>query len=175
LHNELFCIFERKKMKKTSLFYFIFLALITLSLSCNIFKSKRDEAKATEIPHAQNIKDVVENHMKKVMIIGTYTQVDIRMRREDPPVKYTGQVCLVLEDNTPVFIYPPTSQEAVRARKEIREMEGQLVKAVGIIYKHMPQSDAMQNRLPQQIISSPYMSYIETFELVNPPPDRRRR
>ncbi|MDD3876050.1 MAG: hypothetical protein PHT69_05480 [Bacteroidales bacterium] len=161
-------------MKNIRLLSSILLFSLLFFISCSIFKPKKEEEQRAELPKIETMRDVVENHMKKVTVVGVYTQVDIRLRRENPPVKYSGQVCLTLEDNTQIFIYPPTSQEAIRARKEIRTMEHQQVKAVGIIYKHMPQSDAVQNRLPANIISSPYMSYIETFELLNPPPPRRR-
>jgi len=158
-------------MKKLIGFVFV----LALFSSCAIFKSKDAESKKVEIPKIENMKDVVDNHMKRVMVEGIYTQVDVRAKREDNKARFAGHVCLKLEDNTQIFIYVPTSPEAVRARKEIREMENQLVRAVGIIYKHMPKSDVVQQQLSPQIISSPYLSFIETFELVNPPVDNRRR
>jgi len=40
----------------------------------------------------------------------------------------------------------------------------------------MPQSDLMKAKLPPTIISSPFITYIEKIELVNPlPPKKGRR
>lgn len=146
-----------------------------LSLNaCAIFKSAEAEAEV-ELPKIETMRDVIDNHMRRVVVEGVYTQVDVRLRRQDPDVRYAGHVSIKLEDKTQVFIFPPTSQEALRPRSEIRDMNGQQVRAIGVIYKHMPQSDAMKNNFPQHIVASPYLTFIETLELVNPPVDTRRR
>ncbi len=152
---------------------FVIICLLWIS-GCAIFKAS-DEKEKIEFPKIENMRDVIDNHMKKVIVEGIYTQVDVRLRRQDPDVRYTGHVSLKLEDKTQVFIFPPTSQEAIRPRREIRDMEGQEVRAIGVIYKHMPQSDAIQNKFPQHVVASPYLTFIESVELVNPPVDTRRR
>jgi len=153
----------------------IFLSLVIFSLaSCGLFHSKEVEKPKETLPKIESIKDVSDYNNKKVMIEGVYTQVDIRLKK-DNSVKYTGQVAIKLPDNTDVFIYPPTSPEANRPKKEIREMKDQQVRVVGMIFTHMPQSDVIKAKLPPSIISSPYITYVEKLELVNPLPPKNVR
>jgi len=157
---------------------YILLLLMVMSLSVAAQKKGKDKAaenKKETTPKVENMKDIIDNHQKRVIIEGVYTQVDIRKSKDNPPVQFKGHVCIRLKDNTQVFVYPPTSPEAIRHKREIKEMNGHEVRIVGMIYKHMPQSDAVNKNLPQQIISSPYITYIEKIELVNPEVNKRRR
>jgi len=152
------------------------LGIIILSLlSCSLFRKKEQEKPKETLPKIESIKDVSDYHNKRIVVEGIYTQVDIRIKKENPAVKYSGQVALKLQDNTHIFIYPPTSPEAIRPKKEIKEMQGQLVRAVGMIFKNMPQSDVIKSKLPPAIIGSPYITYVEKIELVNPPPPKTGR
>jgi len=161
---------------KIKIITFLFLFSIFNLTSCGLFRHKEEEKPKETLPKMESIKDVSDYNNKRVIIEGVYTQVDIRIKRENPAVKLTGQVAIKLPDNTNVYIYPPTSPEAVRPKKEIREMKDQQVRVVGMIFTHMPQSDLMKAKLPPTIISSPFITYIEKIELVNPlPPKKGRR
>jgi len=151
------------------------LALIISFSSCGIFSKKPEEQKKETLPKIESIKDATDYNNKRVIIEGIYTQVDIRIKKENPPVQYTGQVALKLKENTLVFIYPPTSPEAKRPKKEIKEMQGQEVRIVGMIFKNMPTSDLIKAKLPPAIVASPYVTYIEKIELINPPPPKNSR
>ncbi|OQA00822.1 MAG: hypothetical protein BWY70_00587 [Bacteroidetes bacterium ADurb.Bin408] len=154
----------------------IIMALTFTSLSCGISRKKEQEKPKEVLPKIETLKDVADNDNKRVMIEGIYTQIDIRLKKENPAVKYTGQVAIKLQDNTNVFIYPPTSPESIRPKKEIKEMQDQQVRIVGMIFKNMPQSDLVKSKLPPAIQSSPYITYVEKIELVNPlPPKKSKR
>ena len=154
----------------------IFFFLVVFSLvSCGLFHSKEVEKPKETLPKMESIKDVTDYNNKRVIIEGVYTQVDIRIKRENPAVKFAGQIAIKLPDNTNVFIYPPTSPEAIRPKKEIREMKDQQVRVVGMIFTHMPQSDVIKAKLTPAIISSPFITYVEKIELVNPLPPKRSR
>jgi hypothetical protein len=160
-------------MKKHLLIALVFVLAIGLS-GCKIFGKKPEAPPKEVLPKIETVKDASTYENKRVMVEGIYTQVDIRMKKENPPVQYTGQVALKLKDNSLVFIYPPTSPEAKRAKKEIKDMQGQEVRVVGMIYKSMPTSDVIKSRLPAAIIGSPYLTYIEKMELVNPLPPKKK-
>lgn len=159
--------------KKTCAFSIAFLILFGFS-SCGLFKSKEQEKPKEVLPKVESIKDATDLNNKRVVVEGIYTQVDIRLKKPNPPV-YTGQIALKLQENTLVFLYPPTSPEAKRPKAEIKEMKDQQVRIVGMIFKNMPTSDAIKAKLPPAIIASPYLTYIEKIELVNPLPPKKGR
>lgn len=160
------------KNKINIILFFLMAAGFT---SCGLFGGKEPEKPKEVLPKIESIKDVSTNNNKRVMIEGVYTQVDIRIKKENPAVKFTGQIAIKLPDNTNVYIYPPTSPEATRPKKEIKEMKDQQVRIVGMIFTHMPQSDVIKAKLPPAIISSPYITYVEKLELVNPIPPKKSR
>ncbi len=162
---------------KNKYFAGIIISALMLNISsCGLFRKKEQEKPKEVLPKIETLKDVSDNDNKRVVIEGVYTQIDIRLKRENPAVKYTGQVAIKLQDNTNIFIYPPTGPEAIRPKKEIKEMQGQQVRIVGMVFKNMPQSDLVKSKLPPAIQSSPYITYVEKLELVNPlPPKKSRR
>jgi len=160
----------KKNFNALSIVLFILLGLG----SCGLFKSKEQEKPKEVLPKVESIKDATDLNNKRVVVEGVYTPVDIRLKKTSSPV-YTGQIALKLPENTLVFLYPPTSPEAKRPKAEIKEMNGQQVRIVGMIFKNMPTSDAIKAKLPPAIIASPYLTYIEKIELVNPLPPKKGR
>lgn len=160
-------------MKRNILIIATVLMVILSFTSCKLFQKEQEKPKET-LPKVASIKDATDYHNKRVIVEGIYTQVDIRLKKDNNPV-YSGQVALKLEENTLVFLYPPTSPEAKRQKKEIKEMQGQQVRVVGMIFKNMPTSDVIKAKLSPAIIASPYLTYIEKIELVNPLPPKNSR
>ena len=76
---------------------------------------------------------------KQVRVIGKYTQIDARRRKEPPPV-YQGHVALILADRTAVFLYPTWHPSAIRPAEEIARYNHKKVVVVGKMVPEAPES-----------------------------------
>jgi hypothetical protein len=96
---------------------------------------------------------------KKVLLVGTYRQIDVRMRRKPPPV-YRGHVAIVLEDGTEVLLEPVWKKTAIRPPDEIARFDNKAVRVLGTIHKVAPECPE-----PTANLLLPCMTDIESIEL----------
>ena len=80
-----------------------------------------------------------ETEGKKVRVIGRYAQVDVR-KRKDPPPLYQGHALVYLEDRAAIFLYPGWHPNAIRQPEEIARYENQRVVVVGTVVPKMPKN-----------------------------------
>lgn len=112
-----------------------------------------------ELPNVLGKADIEEYAVEQVRLVGRYTQIDARMRREATPV-YNGNVALVLDDGTQVLLYPVWHVEAKRPADEIARYENQRVVVVGTIFPKAPASpDNAAN------LSLPCLTEVESIDL----------
>jgi hypothetical protein len=107
------------------------------------------EKTISELPTILVMADLEANAGEQARVIGYYTQIDVRMRAEPPPV-YNGNVAVVLEDGTKVLLYAIWDVEARRPAAEIAQYENQRVAVEGMVFPQCPDSpDHLANlRLP---------------------------
>ncbi|HBK66046.1 MAG TPA: hypothetical protein DD000_21805, partial [Cyanobacteria bacterium UBA11166] len=108
--------------------------------------------------------EVNKYHRQKVIVIGKYTQKDVRYNpfNLSPPI-YEGNVAVILPDGTGVYLYPTWHKKAIRPAKEIAMYENHLVAIVGIISKSIP--DPPNSRYPIAKLLSPCTLTIDAIEL----------
>jgi hypothetical protein len=94
------------------------------------------------LPVVKTGDDVAALAGKQVQVEGIYQQQDVRMRPIGQPV-YLGHVAVVLDDETPVFLYPPDAAEARRSADEIQRFDDKRVRVSGLLYPTIPSEDAM--------------------------------
>lgn len=85
-----------------------------------------------------------ETEGKKVRVIGRYAQVDVRQRKDPPPL-YQGHALVFLEDRAVIFLYPGWHPNAIRPPEEITQYENQRVVVVGTVVPKMPPNPSYPN------------------------------
>lgn len=92
---------------------------------------------AASLPAVASAADVGANDGAQVRLVGTYTELDARMKQEPPPV-YAGHVAIVLGDGSQVTLLPVWHKDALRPEDEIARLRGQQVEVVGTVFKRAP-------------------------------------
>ncbi|MFY0563509.1 hypothetical protein ACN28E_06655 [Archangium lansingense] len=90
-----------------------------------------------ELPRCETLRDIQTLSGRRVLLVGIYQQVDMRMRPKPPPV-YRGHVAVTLIDGTQVLLEPNWSQAAIRSPEERENHEGRRVEVTGIIHEESP-------------------------------------
>jgi hypothetical protein len=92
-------------------------------------------------------------------VVGTYGQVDVRMRQKGEPV-YRGHAAVTLEDGTLVTLEPVWSEAALRPAEEIERCDGKSVVVRGTLHAQAPEPDE-----PVATIVSPCVSPVLSVEV----------
>jgi len=92
---------------------------------------------AASLPAVASAADVGANDGAQVRLVGTYTELDARMKQAPPPV-YAGHVAIVLGDGSQVTLLPVWHKDALRPEDEIAQLRGQQVEVVGTVFKRAP-------------------------------------
>ncbi len=77
-----------------------------------------------------------EQEGKRITLLGTYVQIDVRMRQR-PPEVYRGHAGVQLSDGTTVYLEPLWLEAAIRSEAE-RTRTGKKVRVTGTFYTQMP-------------------------------------
>ena len=96
---------------------------------------------------------------KQVRVIGKYTQIDARQRKEPPPV-YQGIVAITLADRAVVFLHPMWHPDARRPAEEITRFDNKQVVVVGKMVPLAPNSPR-----GEAMLYGPCMLTIDSIEL----------
>ena len=75
---------------------------------------------------------------QKRTVVGTYVELDPRMKQTPPPV-HVGHAGVQLDDGTLIFLEPPWTKEAIRPPDERRSLAGKRVEATGTLYARCPE------------------------------------
>ena len=97
-----------------------------------------DQSRA-EIPRCETKKDLSALAEKRARVVGTYHQLDTRMRKQGAPV-YRGHAAVRLGDGTEVLLEPTWSQAAIRDQQERDQFDGKSVEVTGTLHSQPPQS-----------------------------------
>lgn len=81
--------------------------------------------------------DIAKLSGQRVKVIGTYGQVDSRMRPRGKPL-HLGHVDVTLEDGTGILLGPSWSAEARRSPEERAAYDGARVEVTGILHRESP-------------------------------------
>lgn len=90
-----------------------------------------------ERPRCGTLQDVQSRSGQCVILIGTYHQVDMRMRRKSPPL-YAGHVAIRLRDGTDVLLEPSWSTAGIRNLEEQARFGGKVVEVTGVVHSLTP-------------------------------------
>jgi hypothetical protein len=113
-----------------------------------------------EVPRCETQPDIQRLSGSRVLLVGTYQQVDMRMRQKPPPV-YRGHVALKLSDGTLVLLEPGWSKAAIRSPEERERYDGKRVEVTGIIHARSPEPPE-----PAAHTIGPVLSPVEVIQLV---------
>ncbi len=91
----------------------------------------------TQLPRCELQQDIHKLSGSRVRVVGTYHQVDMRMRPKPPP-QYRGHAAVRLADGTQVLLEPAWSKAALRSPEERMLYEGKRVEVTGIIHARSP-------------------------------------
>ena len=99
---------------------------------------------AADVPVVSSQSDVGDHGdlTPVVHVEGTYEQLDVRMLQTDPDTLFVGHAGIVLDDGTPVFLYPPQDDESLRSAEEIARFEHRRVRATGFLLSRNPRPGA---------------------------------
>jgi len=92
---------------------------------------------AIEFIEVKSLADITAHQGDIVQVIGLYQEVDVRMKKTDPPV-LAGHVAILLDDKTSVFLAAPWSSAAVRPAEERDELRDQRVVVTGVVAAQAP-------------------------------------
>ncbi len=112
-----------------------------------------------EPQRCETLRDVRSRSGQRVILMGTYHQVDIRMRRKPPPV-YAGHAAIRLRDGTDVLLEPSWSVAATRSPEEHARYDAKRVQVIGVV-----QSEAPKPAEPMAYVTGPCMSPVEDIRL----------
>lgn len=96
------------------------------------------EETMTQLPRCESQQDIQKLSGSRVRVVGTYHQVDMRMRPKPPP-QYRGHAAVRLADGTQVLLEPAWSEAAIRDSEERTRYDGQRVEVTGVIHERSPE------------------------------------
>jgi len=89
------------------------------------------------LPRCETHQDIQKLSGSRVRVVGTYHQVDMRMRPKPPP-RYVGHAAVRLSDGTQVLLEPAWSKAALRGSEERTLYDGKRVEVTGVIHERSP-------------------------------------
>jgi hypothetical protein len=107
----------------------------------------------------ETLQDVRSRSGQRVILKGTYHQVDVRMRRK-PPAAYAGHAAIRLQDETDVLLEPSWSPDAIRTPEEHARYEAKRVQVTGVVH-----SEAPKPAEPLAYITGPCLSPVEEIRM----------
>lgn len=90
------------------------------------------------IKRCETLQAIQANTGKRVMVIGTYIQIDIRMRKKGKP-QHIGYAAVQLTDETLVLLGPSWSSAAIRSVEERVQFENKQVEVIGTVHLQTPE------------------------------------
>ena len=93
---------------------------------------------ADALPEVTSLPALQERDGELVRLVGTYTEVDVRMMRRPPP-RLDGHVAIVLKDGEHVSLLPVWDDGARRPQAEADALRGKTVTVVGVVYEEAPE------------------------------------
>lgn len=114
----------------------------------------------SKLERCESLEDIYERTGERALVVGTYRQIDVRMRKKGEP-KYTGHVAVRLMDETDVMLEPSWSTAAIRSVAERSQFDGKRVEVIGTIHLRAPEP-------PEEIayILGPCVSPVEVVQEV---------
>ena len=112
----------------------------------------------TGLPRCEQLQDVQKFSGSRVRLVGTYHQVDMRMRQTPPP-KYQGHTAVRLSDGTDVLLEPGWSEAAIRGAEERERHDGKRVEVTGVIHARSPEPPE-----PAAHVTGPVLSPVEAIQ-----------
>jgi len=102
--------------------------------------------------------DISGHDGERVVVVGTYGQLDVRMRQKPPPV-YRGHVALTMADGNQVLLEPIWADAAIRSEEERAAWDGKEVRVTGRLYARGPEPPE-----PIATMVVPTLSPVESIE-----------
>ncbi|MBW2256465.1 MAG: hypothetical protein JRI25_17980, partial [Deltaproteobacteria bacterium] len=102
--------------------------------------------------------DITAHAGERVVVVGTYQQLDVRMR-EVPPPEYLGHASVVLSDGTLVLLEPIWADAAIRSEEERAVFDGKRVRVTGTLHARAPEPPE-----PDATMINPAISPVECVE-----------
>jgi hypothetical protein len=90
-----------------------------------------------EPQRCETLRDVQLQSGGRVILVGTYHDIDLRMRQKSPP-QYAGHVAIKLKDGTDVLLEPGWSAASIRGPEERARYGGKRVEVTGTIHHQAP-------------------------------------
>ncbi|MFP2934221.1 hypothetical protein ACLESO_55695 [Pyxidicoccus sp. 3LG] len=110
-----------------------------------------------ELPRVELLQEVQKFSGSRVRLVGTYHQVDMRMRQK-PPAQYVGHAAVRLGDGTEVLLEPGWSDAAIRGAEERERYDGQRVEITGVVHAQSPAPPE-----PMAYVTGPAVSPVEAI------------
>jgi hypothetical protein len=107
-----------------------------------------------------SVSQLVRHSGMPATVVGTYHQVDTRMKRHSSP-KYVGHAAIRLDDGTDVYLEPIWSKSALRGARERRRFDGRRVAVTGVPLARMPEPAE-----PVAHLVGPCITGVERIELL---------
>jgi len=101
--------------------------------------------------------DIQGHDGERVVVIGIYGQLDVRMRQKPPP-QYKGHAAITMSDGNLVLLEPIWSDDSIRSEEERAGWDGKKVKVTGTLYVRGPE--------PPEPISTMVMPTLSPVEAV---------
>jgi hypothetical protein len=90
-----------------------------------------------EPERCETMGDIQSQSGRRVILVGIYHEVDLRMRQKPPP-QYAGHAAIKLSDGTDVLLEPGWSAAAIRSPEERARYGGRRVEVTGTIHPQAP-------------------------------------
>lgn len=113
----------------------------------------------SDLVTCESLQDIQAYTGQRVMTVGIYIQVDLRMRKKGRP-KYTGYAAVRLTDGTEVLLEPSWSTAAIRSADERRQFENDQVEVIGTVHLQTPKA-------PEEVayVMGPCITPVERIQL----------
>jgi len=90
-----------------------------------------------DLARCETLHDVTTRSGQRALLIGTYREVDLRMRQR-PPAVYDGHVAIGLRDGADVLLEPSWSERSIRSAEERSRYAGVVVEVNGVVHDRTP-------------------------------------
>jgi hypothetical protein len=111
-----------------------------------------------ELPTVAAQADIKAHAGERVVVVGTYRQLDVRMM-EIPPPEYVGHASVTLSDGTLVLLEPIWAEAAIRSEEERSAFDGKRVRVTGVLHSRAPEPPE-----PDATMINPAISPVERVD-----------